>query len=90
MQSISPFSFDELVIGAPMYTDIRRAATEIGRVYVFNNTGVSNHIYSGFLSWEKTFMNFAAIHKHFPHKNPLLSTAPTFYDLFSASHGHTC
>ena len=40
-QSISCFSFDELVVGAPMYTDIRRAATEIGRVYVFNNTGVS-------------------------------------------------
>ena len=44
MQSISPFSFDELVVGAPMYTDIRQAATEIGRVYVFNNTGVSNFI----------------------------------------------
>ena len=40
-QSISCFSFDELVVGAPMYTDIRQAVTEIGRVYVFNNTGVS-------------------------------------------------
>ena len=37
----SVFSFDELLVGAPMYTDIRLAAVERGRVYVFNNTGVS-------------------------------------------------
>ena len=40
----SLLSFDELVIGAPMYTDYRSEpiGIERGRVYVFNNTGVSH------------------------------------------------
>lgn len=40
------FSYDELVVGAPMYTEIPPGRSnlvvkpEIGRVYVFYNTGV--------------------------------------------------
>ena len=38
----SAFRFDELLVGAPMYTNIALVSVERGRVYVFNNTGVSH------------------------------------------------
>ena len=44
----SAFSFDELVVGAPMYTDIHLAAVERGRVYVFNNTRVRDGHWTGY------------------------------------------
>lgn len=33
--------FDELIVGAPIYSDYDRNLQEIGQVYVFENTGVS-------------------------------------------------
>ena len=35
-------------MGAPMYTDIHLAAVERGRVYVFNNTRVSDGHWTGY------------------------------------------
>ena len=33
--------YDEVLVGAPMYTDFNNVNVETGRVYIFKNTGVS-------------------------------------------------
>ena len=44
--SLSLSSYDELLVGAPMYSDIETGRVEKGRVFVFENLGVSvNPIY---------------------------------------------
>ena len=38
-------SYDDLVVGAPMYTGIPRGKVESGRVYIFNNLQVRILVY---------------------------------------------
>ena len=37
-----PNSYDEVIVGAPMYSNVEDIKVETGRTYIFRNTGVSN------------------------------------------------
>ena len=38
------YSYDDLVIGAPMNTDYNTLSVEAGSIYVFLNNGVSSYL----------------------------------------------